>query len=149
MTSFLLKDFSSLAAVSSVECLKRCLLCPDEVFFLQAYVKTIFCDELTYWMVFRKEMSLSLAFADAIQLADKSEATTPVTPVTATKPPLEKSLSEPNIHALTVRGLKQIFNDLNEAHQFNGHESAALKMINIAKSPDNLCRMDPSWHPWL
>ncbi|XP_055352903.1 transformation/transcription domain-associated protein-like isoform X2 [Paramacrobiotus metropolitanus] len=114
----------------------------------KAYVKTIFSDEVTYWMIFRKEMSNSLAFADS-QTTDKGDPLPPTPSSSAPKSLLEKQLSEPDMQSLVQRGVSQVLGDLNELVQFQGHESHALKLINIAKSPDNLCRMDPSWHPWL
>uniref|UniRef100_UPI00358E7EB0 transformation/transcription domain-associated protein-like n=1 Tax=Myxine glutinosa TaxID=7769 RepID=UPI00358E7EB0 len=32
---------------------------------------------------------------------------------------------------------------------FDGTESKLTTLVAAANSPDNLCRMDPAWHPWL
>uniref|UniRef100_UPI00358FE8D5 transformation/transcription domain-associated protein-like isoform X3 n=1 Tax=Myxine glutinosa TaxID=7769 RepID=UPI00358FE8D5 len=32
---------------------------------------------------------------------------------------------------------------------FDGAESKVTTLVAAANSPDNLCRMDPAWHPWL
>uniref|UniRef100_UPI00359021B0 transformation/transcription domain-associated protein-like n=1 Tax=Myxine glutinosa TaxID=7769 RepID=UPI00359021B0 len=32
---------------------------------------------------------------------------------------------------------------------FDGAESKLTTLVAAANSPDNLCRMDPTWHPWL
>ncbi len=33
--------------------------------------------------------------------------------------------------------------------QFEGGESKVNTLVAAANSLDNLCRMDPAWHPWL
>ena len=33
--------------------------------------------------------------------------------------------------------------------QFEGGESKVNKHVAAASHVDNLCRMDPAWHPWL
>jgi hypothetical protein len=32
---------------------------------------------------------------------------------------------------------------------FEGAESRVSTLVAAANSHDNLCRMDPAWHPWL
>ena len=32
---------------------------------------------------------------------------------------------------------------------FDGTDSKVGTLVAAAHSPDNLCRMDPAWHPWL
>ena len=32
---------------------------------------------------------------------------------------------------------------------FEGAESKVSTLVAAANSHDNLCRMDPAWHPWL
>ncbi len=32
---------------------------------------------------------------------------------------------------------------------FDGAESKVSTLVAAANSHDNLCRMDPAWHPWL
>ncbi|OQV12187.1 Transformation/transcription domain-associated protein [Hypsibius exemplaris] len=110
----------------------------------KANVKTIFWDELTYWMVYRKEVGMNQAFSEAIQVkpSDKSDPSPSSSSSTATP-------TEPHLPTQLRKGVNKMLADLQEISQFNGHESAALRLIMTAKSPDNLCRMDPSWHPWL
>lgn len=33
--------------------------------------------------------------------------------------------------------------------EFEGAETKVTTLVGAAMSPDNLCRMDPAWHPWL
>ena len=39
-----------------------------------------------------------------------------------------------------------VFSDLAT---FEGAESRVNTLVAAANSHDNLCRMDPAWHPWL
>jgi transformation/transcription domain-associated protein len=32
---------------------------------------------------------------------------------------------------------------------FDGTDSKVAQLVAAANSHDNLCRMDPAWHPWL
>ncbi|BES94543.1 FAT domain [Nesidiocoris tenuis] len=52
------------------------------------------------------------------------------------------------IKAVT-RAVDSINARLNSLSHFDGTESKVSKLVVAAKSPDNLCRMDPAWHPWL
>ena len=38
---------------------------------------------------------------------------------------------------------------LTSLSSFDGTESKVGQLVAAACSPDNLCRMDPAWHPWL
>ncbi|XP_038044323.1 transformation/transcription domain-associated protein-like isoform X2 [Patiria miniata] len=42
-----------------------------------------------------------------------------------------------------------IMTRLQNLAQFEGGESKVSTLVAAANSPDNLCRMDPAWHPWL
>ncbi|XP_032685098.1 transformation/transcription domain-associated protein [Odontomachus brunneus] len=47
-------------------------------------------------------------------------------------------------HAVTA-----IISRLNSLAHFDGIDSKVSTLVTAANSHDNLCRMDPSWHPWL
>ncbi|KAF7269505.1 transcription-associated protein Nipped-A isoform X2 [Rhynchophorus ferrugineus] len=47
------------------------------------------------------------------------------------------------------RAITSISNRLNSLAQFDGTDSKVATLVAAANSPDNLCRMDPAWHPWL
>lgn len=51
--------------------------------------------------------------------------------------------------SMVTRAVKAIETRLNSLAHFDGTESKVSTLIAAANSPDNLCRMDPSWHPWL
>lgn len=42
-----------------------------------------------------------------------------------------------------------IANRLNALAQFDGTDSKVGTLVAAASNHDNLCRMDPAWHPWL
>lgn len=46
-----------------------------------------------------------------------------------------------SVSAITTR--------LQNLATFEGAESRVSTLVAAANSPDNLCRMDPAWHPWL
>ena len=44
---------------------------------------------------------------------------------------------------------KVYFIAFSDLAQYEGGETKVTTLIAAATSPDNLCRMDPAWHPWL
>ncbi|XP_060534319.1 transcription-associated protein 1 [Cylas formicarius] len=47
------------------------------------------------------------------------------------------------------RAVNSISGRLNSLAQFDGVDGKVAPLVAAASSPDNLCRMDPAWHPWL
>ncbi|XP_072379030.1 transcription-associated protein 1 [Diabrotica undecimpunctata] len=47
------------------------------------------------------------------------------------------------------KAVTSISNRLTNLAQFEGTDSKVATLVAAANSPDNLCRMDPAWHPWL
>ncbi|XP_034936834.1 transformation/transcription domain-associated protein [Chelonus insularis] len=50
---------------------------------------------------------------------------------------------------MVTRAVTAIMNRLNSLANFEGTDSKMSTLVAAANSHDNLCRMDPSWHPWL
>ncbi len=50
---------------------------------------------------------------------------------------------------LVNKAVNAIINRLQGLSTFDGNESKVSTLVAAANSNDNLCRMDPSWHPWL
>ncbi|XP_025986851.1 transformation/transcription domain-associated protein [Solenopsis invicta] len=50
---------------------------------------------------------------------------------------------------MVTRAVTAIVNRLNSLANFDGIDSKVSTLVAAANSHDNLCRMDPSWHPWL
>ncbi|ENN71570.1 hypothetical protein YQE_11670, partial [Dendroctonus ponderosae] len=53
------------------------------------------------------------------------------------------------IRNVVGRAVTSISNRLNSLAQFDATDSKVATLVAAASSPDNLCRMDPAWHPWL
>ncbi|KAI4454767.1 ataxia telangiectasia mutated atm -related [Holotrichia oblita] len=47
------------------------------------------------------------------------------------------------------KAVTSITNRLNSLAHFDGLDSKVSTLVAAASSHDNLCRMDPAWHPWL
>ncbi|XP_043599030.1 transformation/transcription domain-associated protein isoform X1 [Bombus pyrosoma] len=50
---------------------------------------------------------------------------------------------------MVTRAVNAIVGRLNSLANFDGTDSKVSTLVAAANSHDNLCRMDPSWHPWL
>ncbi|PSN44253.1 Transcription-associated protein 1 [Blattella germanica] len=50
---------------------------------------------------------------------------------------------------MVTRAVTAIMSRLNMLSNFDGTESKVSTLVTAANSHDNLCRMDPAWHPWL
>ncbi|XP_066597811.1 transformation/transcription domain-associated protein isoform X1 [Prorops nasuta] len=50
---------------------------------------------------------------------------------------------------MVTRAVTAIVTRLNSLANFDGTDSKVGTLVAAANSHDNLCRMDPSWHPWL
>lgn len=53
------------------------------------------------------------------------------------------------VMAHVTRAVAAISQKLNSLANFDGVESKVSTLVAAANSHDNLCRMDPAWHPWL
>lgn len=53
------------------------------------------------------------------------------------------------IISMVGKALTAITGRLQSLAQFDGTESKVGSLVATSCSPDNLCRMDPAWHPWL
>lgn len=54
------------------------------------------------------------------------------------------------IIGLVNKAVNAIVQRLNAiAHVDNAEPSQMNALMQSAQNPDNLCRMDPAWHPWL
>ena len=53
------------------------------------------------------------------------------------------------IIGLVSKAVTSITQRLTSLSSFDGVDSKVGTLVATAKSHDNLCRMDPAWHPWL
>jgi hypothetical protein len=49
----------------------------------------------------------------------------------------------------SVSKLDILMSRFTDLATFDGAESRVSTLVMAANSHDNLCRMDPAWHPWL
>ncbi|CAH2104879.1 unnamed protein product [Euphydryas editha] len=106
----------------------RCLVIPN--FKIQSILRTILRDEMVTG--YRK------------RLEDKSGLATAGTSV---EKPME--MDNETIISMVTKAVTAIMNRLNSLASFDGPDSKVATLVAAANSPDNLCRMDPAWHPWL
>lgn len=55
-----------------------------------------------------------------------------------------------NIIILVNKAVNSIMGRLNSISYFDNVETNKMStLVQAAHNPDNLCRMDPAWHPWV
>ncbi|XP_062859239.1 transformation/transcription domain-associated protein [Trichomycterus rosablanca] len=60
-----------------------------------------------------------------------------------------ENMDSQQLVALVQKAVTAIMTRLHNLAQFEGGESKVNTLVAAANSLDNLCRMDPAWHPWL
>ena len=101
----------------------RCFTHPN--FKVQSILKTILRDEVMTW----NRRTAGLGDAD--------------------QPEKSSHMSGEALVQMVNKCTTGIMNRMQNLTNFNGAESEAGKLVAAANSHDNLCRMDPAWHPWL
>jgi len=101
----------------------RCLVQPQ--FSISSYFRTILKDEMLTWNKKHDEVNLTQSSVPSSEM-DSELLITMVTNAT---------------NAILTR--------LQNIAQFENAESKVGTLISAATNPDNLCRMDPAWNPWL
>jgi len=102
----------------------RCLAEPQ--FSVQSILKAVLRDEMIAWHKKKQDETHSLPLSN---------------PPTDMDSELLISLVNGAVTAIMTR--------LQNLAQYEGGETKVTTLIAAATSPDNLCRMDPAWHPWL
>ncbi|XP_072179557.1 transformation/transcription domain-associated protein-like [Diadema setosum] len=113
----------------------RCLVQPS--FQLPAILKAVLRDEMIAWHKKKQDDPSS-----------NSSSSTSSSSSSATTTQSSQSDSELLI-TLVTKAINAIMTRLQNLAQFEGGESKVSTLVAAANSPDNLCRMDPAWHPWL
>ena len=126
----------------------RCLVHPS--FKIQALLRAVLRDEMIAW---HKKTS------DTSQQGGAASEGATAQPQVAVRCPL--SHLDNNFHLQTEqkdgeviinlvgKAITAIMGRLNSLSSFDGTESKVGQLVAAACSTDNLCRMDPAWHPWL
>lgn len=71
----------------------------------------------------------------------------PTAGTSAENKPME--MDNETIINMVNKAVTVITNRLNSLALFDGPDSKVATLVSAANSHDNLCRMDPAWHPWL
>ncbi|CAH0749160.1 unnamed protein product [Diatraea saccharalis] len=108
----------------------RCLVTPN--FKIQSILRTILRDEMVTG--YRK------------RLEDKSGLPTAGTSAAENKP---VEMDNETIINMVNKAVTVIMSRLNSLATFDGPDSKVATLVTVANSYDNICRMDPAWHPWL
>ncbi|KAL9966032.1 hypothetical protein ACROYT_G024040 [Oculina patagonica] len=102
----------------------RCLAEPQ--FSVQSVLRAVLRDEMIAWHKKKQDETHTLPLSN---------------PPTDMDSELLITLVNGAVTAITTR--------LQNLAQYEGGETKVTTLIAAATSPDNLCRMDPAWHPWL
>jgi len=106
----------------------RCLVHPS--FKIQALLRAVLRDELIAWHKKNADTNQTVTVdTNGQQQVDTKDGEAIINMVGKA------------VTAITAR--------LTSLSQFDGTESKVGQLVAAACSTDNLCRMDPAWHPWL
>ncbi|XP_068742186.1 transformation/transcription domain-associated protein-like isoform X1 [Montipora capricornis] len=102
----------------------RCLAEPH--FSVQSILRAVLRDEMIAWHKKKQDETHSLPLSN---------------------PPTD--MDSELLIKLVKGAVTAIMTRLQNLAQYEGGETKVTTLIAAATSPDNLCRMDPAWHPWL
>ncbi|KAM4631836.1 transformation/transcription domain-associated protein isoform 1-T1 [Discoglossus pictus] len=110
---------------ASMIAVARCFAQPN--FKVDGILKTVLRDEIIAWHKKTQE-----------------DTSSPLSP--AGQP---ENMDSQQLVSLVQKAVTAIVTRLHNLAQFDGGESKVNTLVAAANSLDNLCRMDPAWHPWL
>ncbi|XP_012878859.1 PREDICTED: transformation/transcription domain-associated protein [Dipodomys ordii] len=110
---------------ASMIAVARCFAQPN--FKVDGILKTVLRDEVIAWHKKTQEDTSS--------------------PLSAAGQP--ENMDGQQLVSLVQKAVTAIVTRLHNLAQFEGGESKVNTLVAAANSLDNLCRMDPAWHPWL
>ena len=113
----------------------RCLSQPS--FKIQAILRAVLRDEMISWN--RKNSGSATSATTNTEQAENSGGTQTV----------GENKDREVIVAMVNKAVSSISQRLNSLSLFEGSDSKAATLVTAACLTDNLCRMDPAWHPWL
>lgn len=104
--------------------LARCLVQPQ--FSIHSYLKAILKDELIGWNKKRHDEQNPLTTGSVHSDGDSEQ-----------------------LIQMVLKASEAVLTRLQNLASFENAESKVATVISAATSLDNICRMDPAWHPWL
>lgn len=135
---------------SSMIAAARCFVQPS--FKIQAILRAVLRDEMIAWN--KKNNGSGSSSSEAASATSSSSSSGSSASETGSgnysAPPQMDSNKDREVLIATVTKAEQAITvRLNSLSLFDGAESKAATLVVAAGSPDNLCQMDPAWHPWL
>jgi transformation/transcription domain-associated protein len=115
----------------------RCFVQPS--FKIASILRAVLRDEMIAWN--KKNGTAANASSPAATSASNAEATAATTE--------QENRDRELIINLVTKAVSAITQRLTSLSSFDGVDSKVGTLVAAAKSTDNLCRMDPAWHPWL
>lgn len=109
---------------SSMVAAARCLV--DPKFSIDSILRAILRDEIIAWHKKKHDTQLH-----------------------SNVQPSSEQIDNEVLISLVNGAVSSILTRLQNLAEFEGAETKVTTLIGAAMSPDNLCRMDPAWHPWL
>ena len=142
---------------SSMIAAGRCFVQPS--FKIQAILRAVLRDEMIAWSKKNSNASASSSTSSSAPISssatDQSNANmdtnvgTPTSGATSGTGAGQSQADREIIIQMVTKAEAAITQRLTSLSLFDGTESKASTLVAAAHSPDNLCRMDPAWHPWL
>lgn len=119
----------------------RCFVQPS--FKIPSILRAILRDEMIAW---NKKNGTNATSANSSSSPSGSNSTTEAT----AQSDIEREIRDRElIISLVTKAVTVITQRLTSLSSFDGVDSKVGTLVTTAKSHDNLCRMDPAWHPWL
>ena len=150
---------------SSMIAAGRCFVQPS--FKIQAILRAVLRDEMIAWCKKNSHASSSSGSSTGSSSNSTGTATsstdqastnydtnvgTPTTTTssgTTTQPTGQSQADREIIIQMVTKAEAAITQRLTSLSLFDGTDSKVGTLVAAAHSADNLCRMDPAWHPWL
>ncbi len=119
----------------------RCLVHPN--FKIQAILRAVLRDEMIAWS---KKNAADPANAAAQASSDSSAGGNASG---GQQQQQQENKDRELIIQMVTKAVTAITQRLTSLSTFDGTDSKVSTLVAAANSHDNLCRMDPAWHPWL
>ena len=142
---------------SSMIAAGRCFVQPS--FKIQAILRAVLRDEMIAWSK-KNSHATSSSNSNNSNTSSTDNQTDNSSANTSGNTPGTGSNSQPNttgqsqadrelIIQMVTKAEAAITQRLTSLSLFDGTDSKVGTLVANAHSADNLCRMDPAWHPWL
>ncbi|CAK8696388.1 unnamed protein product [Clavelina lepadiformis] len=143
-----LVDFVSPVGINSVVtsaiiASARCFMQPN--FKVDGLLCAVMRDEMIFWHKKRQEEEGDPSSHE--KQPRQAQLHSPLPSVTASVPPPD--MNSEQLITLVNRAVNSVLTRLQTLATLEGGENKLHNLVAAASSIDNLCRMDPSWHPWL